>query len=283
LKTTSGTSGRLYQALFYVKLKVMTKGKFIREKNKRRIEELSWGLTFRLTDLTLITLFLGLTLSMPSKHSSKFWAKTFTKIRENLDEDQIKRAFYGLKKDGLIDYTKRLWQNPQITAAGRKRLAALLPQYDKTRTWDKRLYLITYDIPEKKKWRRDQLRAFLKKIGCGRLQESTWITPYNPKELIENFVTETGLDNLILVSDLGKDGQVGQESLRSLVDRVYCLTDINERYRQFLEDLKSRKIRQSDAAAYFFSILRDDPQLPFELLPDGWLGEQAWEKINPSR
>jgi len=37
LKTTSGTSGRLYQALFYVKLKVMTKGKFIREKNKRRI------------------------------------------------------------------------------------------------------------------------------------------------------------------------------------------------------------------------------------------------------
>ena len=255
----------------------MVKGKFAAVERKRKIEALSWGLAFRLTDLALITLFLGLTLSMPSKHSSKFWAKTFTKIKENLDEDQIKRAFYRLKKSGLVDYGRSLWLEPKITGAGRKRLAALLPQYDQVRAWDKRLYLITYDIPEKKKWRRDQLRAFLKKIGCGLLQESTWITPYNPKDLIEGFVAEAGLDNLILVSDLGKDGQVGQESLRSLVDRVYCLTKLNERYRQFLDDLKSRKIRQSDIATYFFSILRDDPQLPFELLPDGWLGEKAWE------
>lgn len=259
----------------------MAESKLERLKRRRKIEALSWGLTFRLTDLVLITLFLGLTLSMPSKHASKFWAKTFRGVKKSIDEEKIKRAFYQLKKYGLAEYGKRWWLEPQITAAGKKRLAAVLPLYDSERVWDKKLYLVTYDIPEKERVKRNQLRRYLAKIGCGLLQESVWITPYNPKEVIRDYAENAAISDLILISDLGKDGQIGQEDVRDLIGRVYRLEELNQRYRELLEAIRRRKISKKDIPARFFAILKDDPQLPFELLPDGWLGETAWEKTKP--
>jgi len=259
----------------------MTESRLEKIRRRRKIEKLSWGLTFRLTDLALITLFLGLTISMPSKHAGKFWVKTFKSLKKNFDEEKIKRAFFQLKKNGLVEYGKKLWLDPRITAAGKKRLAAVLPLYDDKRTWDKKLYLITYDIPEKKRGKRDRLREYLRKIGCGLLQESIWITPYNPKEVIREYAENSGIDELILISDLGKDGQIGQENSRSLIERVYRLDELNRRYRELLEGIRKKKAAKKDIAAGFFAILKDDPQLPFELLPDDWLGETAWEKTKP--
>lgn len=255
--------------------------KFEKLARKRKIERLSWGLAFRMTDLVLLQLFLGLTLITSSKHSSKFLEKNLKKIHNNFDEEKIKRAFYELKKEGLVEYGKRLWLEPQITQEGRKRLADFMPQYDPVRAWDKRLYLVTYDIPEEKRKNRDLLRRFLQKIGCGLLQESVWITPYNPKKVISEFVTEAGLEELILISDTGKDGQIGQEDIRELINRVYGLDELNERYRDFIDKQNEKKRFKKEAVSKFFSILKDDPQLPFELLPDGWLGEKAWLKMSP--
>ena len=255
--------------------------KFERLARKRKIEKLSWGLALRMTDLVLLQLFLGLTLITSSKHSGKFLAEILKKIHNNFDEEKIKRAFYELKKDGLIDYTKRLGQEPQITAQGKKRLSEFLPQYDPERVWDKRLYLITYDIPEKERRNRDRLRHFLKKIGCGLLQESLWITPYNPKKVINEFVAEAGLEELILISDMGKDGQVGQEDIRELINRVYGLNELNQRYGDFIKKVSKEKHSSLEITGYFFSILKDDPQLPFELLPNDWLGEKAWQIVKP--
>ncbi|MDZ7586665.1 MAG: CRISPR-associated endonuclease Cas2, partial [Patescibacteria group bacterium] len=248
---------------------------------KRKIEKLSWGLALRMTDLVLLQLFLGLTLIASSKHSGKFLAGILKKIHNNFDEEKIKRAFYELKKGGFVEYGKRLWLNPQITKEGKRRLADFLPQYDPVRTWDKRLYLITYDIPEKERKSRDQLRRFLQKIGCGLLQESLWITPYNPKKVINEYVAEAGLEKLILISDMGKDGEIGQEDIRELINRVYGLDKLNERWREFINKAAEKKYREMERVGWFSSILKDDPQLPFELLPDNWQGEKAWQIVKP--
>ena len=256
-------------------------GKFERLERKRKIEKLSWGLAFRMTDLVLLQLFLGLTLIASSKHSGKFLAEMLKKIHNNFDEEKIKRAFYELKKEGLISYAQRLGQEPQIMAQGKKRLAEFLPEYDPERVWDKRLYLITYDIPEKERRNRDRLRNFLQKIGCGLLQESLWITPYNPKKLINEFIAEAGLEELILIADMGKDGQVGQEDIRELIKRVYDLDELNEGYREFIKKAAEKKFLEMEKVGWFFSILKDDPQLPFELLPNGWQGEKAWQIVKP--
>ena len=253
-------------------------GKFAEASRKRKIESLSWGLASRMGDLALLTLFLGLSLSMPSKHSGKFFGKTFRKLHDILDEATVKTVFYRLKQQGLINYSQRLWQTPQIIQAGKDRLRQLLPAYDEKRIWDKRLYLVSYDIPNDKKITRDRLRQTLKQLGCGLLQESVWLTPYNPKQVLEKFVAKNDLFGQVLISDLGKDGSVGGENLHSLVNRVYLLDELNQRYQEFVNQWPS-KPPTPEILSRFFSILKDDPQLPFELLPDDWLGEQAWELV----
>lgn len=253
-------------------------GKFAEASRKRKIESLSWGLASRMGDLALLTLFLGLSLSMPSRHTGKFLGKTFQKLHDTLDETTLKTVFYRLKQKGLISYAKNIWQTPQITQSGKNRLRQLLPAYDEKRIWDKRLYLISYDIPNTKKTLRDNLRQILKSLGCGLLQESVWLTPYNPKKILEAFVEKNDLAGQVLLSDLGKDGSIGEEDNRSLVNRVYCLDDLNQRYQEFI-NLWPAKPPTPKILSRFFSILKDDPQLPFELLPDDWLGEQAWELV----
>ena len=217
-------------------------GKFAEASRKRKIADLSWGLAVKMSDLVLVTLFLGLTFTAPSKHTGKFLSKIFRKVHEYLSEDKIRTVFYRLKQDGLVNYSKRLWQTPQITQAGKKRLQQLLPEYNEIRTWDKHLYLISYDIPESKKPERDNLRRLLKTLGCGLLQESVWLTPYNPKEILENFVVKNDLIGLVLVSDLGKDGSIGEEDNRGLVARVYRLDQLNRRYGEFLDHWKNKKL-----------------------------------------
>jgi phenylacetic acid degradation operon negative regulatory protein len=247
---------------------------------KRKIQSLSWGLTTRISELVLLQLFLGLNLLAPSKHTSKFLGEVFGKIHTTLDEELIRRVFYQLKKQGLITYAKRLWQQPQITKQGLQRLNSILPGYDSVRAWDNRLYLITYDIPEKNRPKRDKLRRFLKQIGCGLLQESVWLTPYNPRQLLKEFIVNNDLIGLVLVSDLGKDGSIGEEDTLDLIERVYHLSEINLQYQQFIRKWLNQTI--NDQAVWeFLSILANDPQLPFELLPDNWQGEKAWQIIQP--
>ncbi|MFH1460856.1 MAG: CRISPR-associated endonuclease Cas2 [Patescibacteria group bacterium] len=253
-------------------------GKFTEESRKRKIEDLSWGLVSHMNDLVLLSLFLGLSLAMPSKHSSKFFSQIFKKLHQSLNQDKIRNTFYQLKQKGLIDYSKRLWNQPQITRQGQKRLQSILPEYQAERTWDDRLYLISYDIPENKKTDRDNLRKLLKNLGCGLLQESVWLTPYNPKTILKNYVKKNDLAGLVLVSDLGKDSSIGEEDNLSLINRVYQLDDLNLRYQEFIEQWSQKKPSQ-EMISHFFSILKDDPQLPFELLPDNWLGEKAWESV----
>ncbi|MBI3955532.1 hypothetical protein HY338_03740, partial [Candidatus Gottesmanbacteria bacterium] len=171
---------------------------------------------------------------------------------------------------------KKVW--PQITAAGRKRLKNMLPFYDKKIIWDGKIYLMTYDIPEIRKKDRELLRHFAKKLGMGMLQESVWITPYNPREVLTDFIKERNLKGAIIVSDIGKDGAVGDEDLKSLLARVYKLEELNERYLGFISDVKAKKLNDPVRQQFtFLSILGCDPQLPWDLLPADWHGYEAYK------
>lgn len=138
------------------------------------------------------------------------------------------------------------------------------------------LYLVTYDIPVEHNKDRDNFRYFLGKIGCGMLQESLWVTPYNPKKLIEELVEERDLHGTVLVSHMGKDGSIGDMELPELLDRVYGLSELNERYEKFIREYEGEELTKQQAVFEFLSILEDDSQLPFELLPEDWVGDEAY-------
>lgn len=164
----------------------------------------------------------------------------------------------------------------QVTALGKDRIEKMFPVYQRNRLWNGYLYLVSYDIPETHHDVRNLLREYLQRIGCAMLQESLWLTPYTPRKLLDEFVYEHRIEGTILLSKLGKDGTVGEENLNRLLIRVYHLDRLNVRYREFLEKVPSMRGKPFQLAVCYQGILKDDPQLPFALLPADWLGDKAF-------
>lgn len=198
---------------------------------------------------------------------------------------KILRALRLLLKLGLVELVPyEACLVPQITEEGGKRLDSIFPVYNEKRPWDGKFYLVNYDIPVGKNSQRDALRNFLKSIGCVMLQSSVWLTPYNPVKALKDFAEKRKLSEKVLVSVL-------LEEFAPPVAEIYGLEEINQRYREFVERMTPLRppsllseLREGFAgqdkmqlAFDYFSILKDDPQLPFELLPKDWMGDRAQE------
>lgn len=201
------------------------------------------------------------------------------KLVEELGYDTIKRAVNTLVRQGLMKrITKKGRTELAITASGRRRLEATIPTYRTDRPWDGHVYLISYDIPNDANKDRNMLREHIRKTGGALLQESLWINPYNPTNLLSEFSTAHGITGSILVSKLGKDGAIGEETLPDLLYRIYHLEELWNRYDEFLKHYsKNDPIDTFRATIDYLAILKDDPQLPFALEPEGFPAKQAFQ------
>lgn len=242
--------------------------------------QLAEGLFSHSVDFGLwLTIYVA-SLSVPQSRNGQLW-------RAQRDADEfLHQINYEVIKNSLQTARKRGWVKivtrgalPEITAAGKRRLESMLPHYDEKRVWDGKMHLATYDIPEKQKSDRWLLRKFLKSIGCVMLQESVWVTPYNPIDTLRDFTERHQLKGNIIVSDIGKDGSIGEEDVREMIVRVYKLEALNDRYAAWLELVE--KIGDVDhfAIIRYLAILKDDSQLPFTLLPPWWKGAEAYQRV----
>ncbi len=242
---------------------------------RKQILKLSEGVVSTVVDVTLLLLFYSMEYGWSGP-------RAMDKAHEELGEvnyESIKRALHSLGKAGLVKLSGRGDKfKARITKQGKKRLRAKIPFYDEERVWDKKLYLVTYDVAEHKRGDRELLRRYLRKIGCGMLQKSVWLTVYNPTGVLREFVEEKDLVGSVIVSCLGEKGNVGQEDIKDLVARMFQLDELNERYLEYLKKYsRGKKFDRMQAVFGFLSILEGDPQLPFELLPGDWVGDEAYE------
>jgi DNA-binding transcriptional regulator PaaX len=251
-----------------------------------KIAEFSQNLITAAADLVLFKIYLGADWKLVGESSEGGTEGEWEGLEEAFPElpeltaAKILRALRFLLKQGyigIIPHEDHLV--PQITEEGGKRLDSIFPVYQKERPWDQKFYLVNYDVPVGKNSKRDALRSFLKdELGCVMLQSSVWLTPYNPVKSLSKFVEKGDLSERVVVSVLLEDWAL------PAVGKIYGLEDVNRRYREFVgraEGVKGEKGLKEDermvTAFEYFSILRDDPQLPFELLPKDWAGEQAQE------
>src|SRR3989338_3332107 len=76
----------------------------------------------------------------------------------------------------------------RLTARGEKVMAfyqeKLRLRDKKPRRWDRRYRLVMFDIPEKRKKTRDQLRLVMREIGFLRVQDSACVYPYDCEEFV---------------------------------------------------------------------------------------------------
>jgi len=247
----------------------------------RAVLTLAEGLFSHAVDLALWTvIYLG-EVGLPQSTSGQVWRAQVAadELLHQVNYDVIKEALKTARRNGWIKNRRRN-ALPEITEKGKRRLASVIPQYDEKRLWDGRMHLVTYDIPESRKIDRELLREYLRRIGCAMLQESVWITPYNPIDLVRSFVEKKELSGTVIVSDLGKDGAVGEEDHRALLIRIYKLEAINERYEEWLSDVGDARAVDHHLLIRYLSILTDDPQLPFALLPPWWKGDKAYAFVS---
>lgn len=198
-----------------------------------------------------------------------------------IKKNQASRSFQSLRSSGYLRYPVGQG-SPQITEVGLRRLKSILSIYDERRVWDGKLYVVTYDIPERRRRERGILREALVKIGCGKMQDSVWITPYDPRGVLKDLVFTHKIAGYVVVSEVGSQGMLGGESFQTLVGKIYRLDNLSRDYAQFTE-----KYQDDWLSPYlpwdFLAILRNDPQLPFPLLPKDWPGKRAYEIYRKSK
>jgi CRISPR/Cas system-associated endoribonuclease Cas2 len=132
---------------------------------------------------------------------------------------QSKSILARLKIKGEIEFVERDGkQYVQLTNRGEEflmieRQKMLLA---KPRKWDRRYRLVMFDVPEKRKKIRDQLRHQMQEVGFLRIQNSAWVYPYDCEEFIA-----------LLKADL----HIGKDVLYAVVEEIENDAQIRKHFR----------------------------------------------------
>lgn len=237
-------------------------------KLSKLVLKVSEGMFNKVVDLVLFWVYYSTEMS-PFSGGSLY--QRFSRVEKDFSQfnsETLKRALKQSCQKGWIN------KNLEITSRGQRRLESILPKYEKKIKWNGNWYIVAYDIPESKKWLRDILRNKLTDLGFGELHKSLYICPYNFLGDVEKIVNEYNLSGYTLLAISNK---LGREPSQDLAERIWKLNEINEDYEKYLWELKSKKLSPKEAIFKYLIILEQDPQLPSELLPDDWKGDEAYK------
>ena len=243
-------------------------------KQKDKIRELTFGITDGVSNVILYFLYLTSSGGIDDLDKADYLLTKFAK-------PQIRRALYSLIQQGLVD-------NPvnrviTITKLGKTKARTKLQLEVEPKPWKGKLYLINYDISARDNSKRVMFQRLLIKNNAAMLQNSLYITSYNPSSLIQNFNRQHGQVGEVFIStlDIKSTFQTAIE-VRSILWKVFQLEKLNQRYAQFLdsyaglssESMQNKRLILSITFQYV-SIRRDDPDIPPELLLESYLGFEA--------
>jgi len=118
-------------------------------------------------------------------------------------EEIVRSSASKLVKKGLLIYQNGRYE---LTKEGEKKLRHWELQdyqFKHPQKWDKKWRVIIFDIPEKKRKARDQIRSMLVSAGLYRLQDSVWVYPYDCEDIIGLLKTDIGVgkDLLYMIAD----------------------------------------------------------------------------------
>ncbi|MDP3955604.1 MAG: CRISPR-associated endonuclease Cas2 [bacterium] len=152
-----------------------------------------------------------------------------------------------------------------------------------SKRWDRKWRMVIFDINEADKKKRDRLRDKLSELGFAMLQESVWITPYNFIADLREFLETCGLEESTYVFETSS--LIGGEQ-KSLAAKIWVLDDLNDEYFRLYNEITNcrgrGKISSEDLVKLrekYLEILRNDPCLPRELLPEVWSRDKVEKEL----
>lgn len=191
---------------------------------------------------------------------------------------KIDSAVRGLVKEGLVEEVEP--GSFQLTPAGAELKKSLY--WSRGQRWDGKWRVVIFDIPEKQRNLRDDLRLELKKLGFGCWQRSVWVTPFDFVRELHQFLERQNLSEGVQIIVGERFGGLPD---REFAASVWPLDELNEKYARLLdsweEELKEERNDEERLQVVcalhnnYVDILVTDPQLPDELLPLDWKGNRA--------
>lgn len=249
-----------------------------RKELQKEVLKISEGLVESVTDLVLHSIFYYTEAlehpTMKTILTKAEWAAD--KDLAEINYQTLKRAILQLTNKGLIQKKK---DKIIITNAGKVRLEKVLPSFGKDLSRSKgEIYLVSYDINENSRRGRDILRWWLKKYHAVMLQKSLFLIVSKFPEGLENLILEHGMEGEVLIIKLGKNSLIGGKLVGDYIKDIFCLDQLEQEYSKFIERFLKMNKQNLTPVILDFSfnrILKDDPNLPSEFLPEDWVGFKA--------
>jgi phenylacetic acid degradation operon negative regulatory protein len=215
-------------------------------------------------------------------------------------------SLFGLSEQAVRSTLSRMSRNGWLESrkAGRHSFYSLTPKclelleegaqrifQPRQDPWDGRWHLLTYSIPETKRHLRRKLRKRLLWLGFGALHQATWISPRDLRAEVEQVVDVLKIRHCVEFFTAEHRGFASDEEI---VARCWNLQQLNNYYTAFVtryappfEEYQARLnagdgLESQECFVQRFMLIHEyraspyvDPNLPPELLPDDWLGEEA--------
>ena len=240
----------------------MPQKKTIRE----NIQKLTKGAVNTLTDLILLELLMvGDFLTGPRTLSGVFYH--LQKNLQFVEERRLKTALSNTRAKGWIDY------HGLLTELGKTKINSKIKLARLGEKWSGAWLIVVFDIPEKQRRARNIFRLYLKAKKFGKFQESVWISPYQRyRSEVESMRNQYRLKPFVFTF-LTKN--VGGLNPKQLAENVWRLSALNKKYHEYIQEYTNTKVHPLERIGLLLAIMREDPRLPKELLPQGWKGEEV--------
>ena len=202
-------------------------------------------------------------------------------------DSAYRSAVQRLRKAGVVVYRNRRDGSRVITLSGRgyKVPDELRPDRFWNRRWDGLWRVLVYDIEESERGFRDGLRRYLYQLRMGYLQHSVWVSARDIRPAYDDLQAALNVES---VSYLFECRTVLSRESRDIVLDAWDFDTLREDQARYIEAWSSgrEKLRSSlsdlelgallrDEMLHYTDIMRRDPLLPRELLPDGYCGMEA--------
>jgi phenylacetic acid degradation operon negative regulatory protein len=191
-----------------------------------------------------------------------------------------KQGWLGARREGrgtVYSLSERSWE---LLDEGRGRIFER-----ETKPWDRKWRVVVYSVPEADRGARDRVRKQLRWLGFGALGSSTWISPHDRLQDVRRALA----DEPSVRSDLLVASSEGPAADLDMARRSWDLDGLNrtlvearDAYRSRLAKVRALPPTGADALVERVSLIHgyrhtlfQDPDLPHELLPTGWVGGEA--------
>jgi CRISPR-associated endonuclease Cas2 len=131
--------------------------------------------------------------------------RAVNKSNRDCSKDYYRTAVYRLRHQGLIDIANNNGQKfLRLTRDGQLKVLVLKAVSIDRRKWDGKWRLVVFDIPEKARQERNQLRQLLKNNQFHKLQASVFISPFPLNLKAIEYLKETKLIDFIRILRVDK-------------------------------------------------------------------------------